>query len=409
MRKIMAVNAGSSSLKFQLLEMPAEKLIVSGLVERIKTEQGHYVFKVNGEKVIDRSLPIMDHAKAVELVLEGLIEKHFVESLDEISGVGHRIVQGGPYFSGSCLVTPEVKEKIRELIPLAPLHNGPHLVGIEAFEKVLPGVPNVVVFDTAFHQTMPEECFLYGTPYEWYTDYKVRKYGAHGTSHQYVAGELARLAGKDIKDLKIITCHLGNGASLTAVKDGKCLDTSMGLTPLDGFPMGTRSGNMDPTVLSYMADKKGYTLKELIYILNNESGYKGISGFSHDSRDLDDAIEKAKNPKATPEEKERGRRAWTALNLQYKRIADYIGSYYVLMGGVDAIVFTAGIGENSPLCRSEICKRVKVLGVEIDEELNKKIHGDVCKLSTDKSKVLVYVIPTNEELVIARDVMRLTK
>lgn len=412
MRKIMAVNAGSSSLKFQLLEMPAEKLIVSGIVERIKTDKGAYSFKANGKKVIDRKdLPIKDHAQAVQLVLDGLLEMKFVENLDEISGVGHRVVQGGSYFSDSCVVTPEVKEKIRELCDLAPLHNPAHIIGIEAFEKVLPGVPNVVVFDTSFHQTMPEEVFLYGTPYSWYTDYKVRKYGAHGTSHQYVANEVAKVIGKPVEDLKIITCHLGNGASLTAVKNGKCLDTTMGLTPLDGFPMGTRSGHMDPTVLSYMADQTGKDLKELIRICNNESGYLGISGYSHDSRDLDDAIQAANKPNATKEEIELGKRCKLALDVQYKRIADYIGSFYVEMSGVDVIVFTAGIGENSAYCREHICKRIAVLGVEIDNELNydNAIRGKVTKLSTPNSKVLVYVVPTNEELVIARDVMRLTK
>lgn len=411
MRKIMAVNAGSSSLKFQLLEMPAEKLIVSGLVERIKTDKGHYVFKANGEKVIDRSLPIKDHAQAVELVLNGLIEKNFVESLDEISGVGHRVVQGGAYFSDSCIVTKDVKQKIEELCDLAPLHNPAHIIGIEAFEKVLPNVPNVVVFDTSFHQTMPEEVFLYGTPYSWYTDYKVRKYGAHGTSHKYVAYEVAKEMGKPVEDLKIITCHLGNGASLTAVKDGKCLDTTMGLTPLDGFPMGTRSGHMDPTVLSYMQDQTGWDLKTIIKKLNNESGYLGMSGYSHDSRDLDDAIAAANKEGATESEKALGARCKLALDVQYKRIADYIGSFYVEMSGVDVIVFTAGIGENSPYCREQICKRVAVLGVEIDNELNydNSIRGKVTKLSTPNSKVAVYILPTNEELVIARDVMRLTK
>lgn len=411
MRKIMAVNAGSSSLKFQLLEMPAEKLIVSGIVERIKTDKGHVVFKANGAKVVDYSLPIADHAQAVELVLSGLIEKKFVESLDEISGVGHRVVQGGAYFSDSCVVTEDVKAKIKELCSLAPLHNPAHIVGIEAFEKVLPSVPNVVVFDTSFHQTMSEEVFLYGTPMSWYRDYKVRKYGAHGTSHKYVAYEVAKLMGKPVEELKIVTCHLGNGASLAAVKNGKCVDTTMGLTPLDGIPMGTRSGHMDPTVLSYMKEQTGWELEEIIKKLNNESGYLGMSEYSHDSRDLDDAVAAANKPDATEAEKELGARCKLALDVQYKRIADYIGSYYVLMSGIDVIVFTAGIGENCAYLRDQVSKRVEVLGVEIDNELNydNSIRGKNIKLSTPNSKVAVYIVPTNEELVIARDVMRLTK
>ena len=411
MRKIMAVNAGSSSLKFQLLEMPAEKLIVSGIVERIKTDKGHVVFKANGQKVVDYTLPIDNHAQAVELVLKGLIEKKFVETLDEISGVGHRVVQGGSYFSDSCIVTEDVKAKIKELCDLAPLHNPAHIVGIEAFEKVLPNVQNVVVFDTSFHQTMSEEVFLYGTPMSWYRDYKVRKYGAHGTSHKFVANEVAKLMGKSVEELKIVTCHLGNGASLAAVKNGKCVDTTMGLTPLDGIPMGTRSGHMDPTVLSYIQDQTGWDLKTIIKKLNNESGYLGMSEYSHDSRDLDDAVAAASKPDATEKEKELGARCKIALDVQYKRICDYIGSYYILMSGIDVIVFTAGIGENCAYLRDQVCKRIEVLGVEIDNELNydNSIRGKNIKLSTENSKVAVYIVPTNEELVIARDVMRLTK
>ena len=412
MSKIMAVNAGSSSLKFQLLEMPEEKLICSGLVERIQPNcMSHYFFKMDGKVVLDREVPVPNHAVAVQLVLDGLLELKLVESLEEISGVGHRVVQGGAYFSDSCVVTPEVKAKIEELCDLAPLHNPAHIVGINAFEKVLPNVQNVVVFDTSFHQTMPKEAFLYGTPMSWYRDYKVRKYGAHGTSHKYVAHEVAKLMGKPIEELKIVTCHLGNGASLAAVKDGKCLDTTMGLTPLDGIPMGTRSGHMDPTVLSYMHDQTGWDLKEIIRKLNNESGYLGMSEYSHDSRDLDDAVVAASKPDATEEEKELGARCKLALDVQYKRIADYIGGYYIYMKGIDVIVFTAGIGENCAYLRDQLCQRLSVLGIEIDNELNydNSIRGKVIKLSTDNSKVAVYIVPTNEELVIARDVMRLTK
>lgn len=402
MRKIMAVNAGSSSLKFQLLEMPAEKLIVSGNVESIGFNgKGHVTFKVDGKKIIDKDVKADDHAEAVEIVLNGLIEKNLIKSFDEISGVGHRIVQGGPYFTGSCVATEDVINKIEELIPLAPLHNGAHLTGIRAFQKVLKDVPNVVVFDTSFHQTMPETSYLYGTPLEWATKYKCRKYGAHGTSHEYVAHECAKMMNKPIEDLKIITCHIGNGASITAVKGGKCIDTSMGLTPLDGFPMGTRSGNLDPTVVEYMCGQLGVDVHEIIRILNKESGYLGISGVSNDSRLLEEGLDS--------EDKEKARRCKLAFDLQFKRVCDYIGSYYVLMEGADAIVFTAGIGENSAYFRKNICDRLKVLGVEIDDKENTSDNKDPREISTPNSKIKLFVIPTNEELVIARDVMRLTK
>lgn len=393
--KIMAVNAGSSSLKFKLFEMPEEKVITEGNVERIGLEDAYFTIKINGEKQKE-VLPIKDHSEAVSKLLKELIARNIVKSLDEIAGVGHRIVQGGWYFKDSELVTDEVKTKIEELIPLAPLHNGPHLVGINAFQKVLPNVSNVVVFDTSFHQTMPEESFMYAIPYEWYTKYHMRKYGAHGTSHKYVSQRAAEIMHKDLKDTKIITCHLGNGASLCAVNGGKCLDTSMGLTPLEGIPMGTRSGNLDPTVLNYISKKEGYSLDELITILNKKSGYLGVSGISNDSRDLEEALEKGNE------------RAKLALDIQYKRIADYIGSYYVLLGGCDAIVFTAGIGENSPRARKEIINRLHVLGVKIDDEAN-KARGKETDLTGKGSTMKVYLIPTEEELMIARDVMRIAK
>lgn len=407
MRKILAVNAGSSSLKFQLLEMPNERLIVSGLVEAIGASGiGHVTFKVGKDKIIDKDQEVVNHEEAVKILLEGLIEKNIIKSFDEISGIGHRVVQGGPYFADSCVVDDEVIRKIEELIPLAPLHNGPHLVGIRAFQSVLPNVLNVVVFDTSFHQTMPETSYLYGVPYEWATKYKCRKYGAHGTSHKYVALECARLMDKPLEELKVITCHIGNGASLSAIKDGKCLDTTMGLTPLDGFPMGTRSGSLDPTVVEYMCGQLNIDVHEIITILNKKSGYLGISGLSHDSRVVEKGMELGDNP--TAEEKETARRCKLAFDLQYKRICDYIGSFYVLMGGVDAIVFTAGIGENSSFCREEICNKLNVLGVKIDKEKN-NVRGITTEISTPDSKVKVFIIPTNEELMIARDVMRLTK
>jgi len=317
MKKIMAVNAGSSSLKFQLLEMPDEVIITEGIVERIGLKDAYYTIKFNGdkEKVV---LPIKDHAEAVKLVLDDLIKREIVKDLQEISGVGHRIVQGGWYFQDSAIINDDTIAKIEELCDLAPLHNPAHLIGIRAFLKVLPGVPNVAVFDTSFHQTMKPDTYMYATPYEWYEKYKIRKYGAHGTSHKYVAYVAAKLLNKPIEETKIITCHLGNGASITAVKGGICVDTSMGLTPLEGIPMGTRSGNIDPTILEYMAKKEGFTISELLVILNRKSGYLGVSGVSNDSRDLEKCL-------YTNE------RCRLALDIQYKRIADYIGSYYIQM------------------------------------------------------------------------------
>ena len=392
MKKIMSVNAGSSSLKFKLFEMPSEKVITEGNVERIGLEDSIFTIKVNGEKQKE-VLPIPTHKEAVAKLLFELINKGIVKDIKEIGGVGHRIVQGGWYFSDSCLADDDAIAKIEELCPLGPLHNPAHLIGIREFKKVLPDVSHVVVFDTSFHQTMPDTSFMYAVPYEWYETYKVRKYGAHGTSHKYVSLRAAEMLGKDPSELNIITCHLGNGASISAVKGGKCIDTSMGLTPLEGIPMGTRSGNLDPTVLSFMADKKGYTLNELITILNKKSGYLGVSGISNDSRDLEEAVKNGND------------RARLALDLQYKRIADYIGSYYVLMGGVDAIVFTAGIGENSPRCRQSVIDRISVLGAKLDKEAN-QTRGKEAILSTPDSKVAVLLIPTEEELMIARDVVR---
>ncbi len=394
MAKIMAVNAGSSSLKFKLLELPEEKVITNGVVERIGLDDAIYSITVNGKKE-KQVLAIKDHAVAVKLVLDDLVKRQIVKCLDEIEGVGHRVVQGGWYFKDSALVTDDVIKKIEKLSVLAPLHNPAHVVGIKAFQKALPDVPQVVVFDTSFHQTMEPETYMYATPYEWYEKHHIRKYGAHGISHKYVAGVCLDLLKK--KNAKIVTLHIGNGASLAAVKNGKVVDTTMGLTPLEGIPMGTRSGNIDPTVLQVINEKEGLSIQELIYILNNKSGYLGVSGVSHDSRDLEEAMDAG------------NKRAKLALDIQFKRIADYIGSYYVLMGGLDAIVFTAGIGENSWYCRQEISRRLKVLGVEIDEEFNKKTRGQLKELSTPKSKVKVYIIPTDEEVMIARDVVRIVK
>ena len=365
--------------------------------KKIKLEKflENVTFKVDGKKIIDKDVKADDHAEAVEIVLNGLIEKNLIKSFDEISGVGHRIVQGGPYFTGSCVATEDVINKIEELIPLAPLHNGAHLTGIRAFQKVLKDVPNVVVFDTSFHQTMPETSYLYGTPLEWATKYKCRKYGAHGTSHEYVAHECAKMMNKPIEDLKIITCHIGNGASITAVKGGKCIDTSMGLTPLEGIPMGTRSGNIDPTALEVVAKHEGQSISELINILNKKSGLLGMGGRTNDARDVTKGMNEGDH------------RCIMAFNVQSKRIMDYIGSYYVYMGGCDAICFTAGMGENLCHLREKICNRLGVMGVEIDKEANNQAYGIEKEISTPNSKVKVYVLPTNEEVMIARDVCRI--
>lgn len=390
--KILAVNAGSSSLKFQLLVMPEEKEIVSGQVERIGWDDAIITFKLNGEK-IKETFQILNHKYAVELVISGLLKNKAIESLDEIKGVGHRVVQGGEIFKSSVIITDEVVEQIRSLNDLAPLHNPANITGIEAFRKALPDIPQVAVFDTTFHQTMTEDAYLYASPYEWYEKYHVRKYGFHGTSHQYVSERCAKILGK--KDAKIIVAHLGNGASLCAVKDGKSVDTSMGLTPLEGIPMGTRSGNIDPAVLMLIAGKEDKTIGEVIDDLNKKSGYLGVSGFSNDSRDIIDGMNRGDY------------RATLAHKIQVKRIVDYIGSYYLYMGGLDALCFTAGIGENAPEIRRDVIKGMAVLGIELDAVENEK-RGERL-ISTKDSKVKAFIIPTNEEVMLARETVRLSK
>lgn len=389
--KIMAVNAGSSSIKFQLLEMPAEKQITSGIVERIGSEEALFTIKYNGQKFIE-TLPIKDHAVGVELILEGLVKHHVISNINDIEGVGHRVVQGGELFKDSTLINDEVLQQIIDLGEMAPLHNPANATGIKAFRKVLPNVPQVAVFDTVFHQTMKNDAYLYGTPYEWYTNYGIRKYGFHGTSHQYVSERANQLMGTT--ETKVVVCHIGNGASLSAVKNGHCVETSMGFTPLEGFPMGTRSGSIDPAITSYMSNKLGKSAQEITDILNKKSGYLGISGLSNDARDIEAAIEKGNE------------RARLAFDIQAKQIADYIGSYYIYMGGLDAICFTAGIGENSPVLRQMIIERLSVLGVELNPELN-KLRGERL-ISSQNSKVKVFIIPTDEEVMIARDTMRIS-
>lgn len=389
--KILSVNAGSSSLKFQLLQMPEEFEIASGLVERIGNKNAEFKIKFNGSSKTQSDLVVLDHSVAVDLVIKGLLENKVIASLDEIQGVGHRVVQGGELFKESVVIDDDVVVKIASLNDLAPLHNPAHIIGINAFRKAIPNVVHVAVFDTTFHQTMPEESFLYGTPYEWYTKHGVRKYGAHGTSHQYVSELAHARLGKEHS--KIIVAHIGNGASITAIRDGKSIDTSMGLTPLEGFPMGTRSGNVDPSIFQLMQEKEGYSLEKTLNELNKNSGYLGISGVSHDSRDI---IAAAKSG---------NKRAQLALDIQAKRIVDYIASYYVLLGGLDVLVFTAGIGENAKEVRKLVCDRLGVLGIKLDENKNNS-RGDK-EISSDDSSVKIWVIPTNEEVMIARDVLRL--
>jgi acetate kinase len=393
MNKIMAVNAGSSSLKFQLLEMPEEKLITSGIVERIGMKSSVFAIKVNGKKIEETS-DIANHAEAVNILLNKLIENNIISSYEEISGVGHRVVHGGNKFAESVVLEDSEIKYLESIIDLAPLHLGPNLTGIKAFKKILPNVKHVGVFDTAFHHTMKEEAYLYAVPYDWYERYKVRKYGFHGTSHKFVSDRVAKIMGKSPEEINVIVAHIGNGASICAVKQGKSVDTSMGFTPLEGIPMGTRSGNIDPAVIEYMMNKKGKSVKEITNYLNKQSGYLGLSGLSSDSRDLVAAAAEGNH------------RASLAIEVQAKRIVDYIASYYVYMGGADAIVFTAGIGENAQTTRANICNRLTALGVKIDDERN-NCRGVERLISADDSKVKVYLIPTNEEVMIARDTLAL--
>ncbi len=385
--KIMSVNSGSSSVKFQLFEMPAETVIASGQVEKIGFDDASFIVKHNGRKH-SVTLPIKTHQHAVELIINGLVEQGVVNDLKEINGFGHRVVHGGERFIKSTVVTKPILDEIKALSDLAPLHNPANAISVEAFMKVLPNVVHLAVFDTAFHQTMKEDAFLYATPYEWYTKFGVRKYGFHGTSHRFVSEQVIKYLG--IEDSKIVVCHIGNGASITAVRDGKCVDTSMGLTPLEGIPMGTRSGSIDPAIISFMEKKLNTDCNEIIDDLNKKSGYLGISGVTSDARDIETKI------------RANHQRSRLAYELQSKRIADYIGSYLVSMEGLDAIVFTAGIGENSPFLRSCVLNRLKGLGVVVDEDKNNNNEIIVTK---DESKVKVFVVKTNEELMIAREVL----
>ena len=389
--KILSVNAGSSSLKFQMYEMPDEEVLISGVFERIGMEGSFYTIKLNGEKK-EKKVELPDHKKAFELLVSELMENKIVDTLDDIVGIGHRIVQGGSYFDRSVVASDDVIQKIDELSSLAPLHNPAAITGIKAAQAVIPEALQAVVFDTAFHQTIPKENYLYALPYEWEKEYKIRRYGAHGTSHKYVSLKMNEIL--DRQDTKLITCHIGNGASISAILNGKCINTSMGLTPNAGVIMGTRCGDIDATIVPYMMDVLKINSKEMDTILNKKSGLLGISGISSDSRDIEAGI------------KEGNKRCELAEKMYVRRIVDYIAKYYVELEGCDAIVFTAGVGENSVPIRRKVVEALSVLGVKLDEEKN-NIRGSIQKISTSDSSIKVYVIPTDEELMIARDTFEL--
>lgn len=393
--KILVINCGSSSLKYQLIDSDTEAVMAKGICERIKLD-GTLTHQASGREKITLNADMPDHSAAVKIVLDKLTDSEVgaISSLDEINAIGHRVVHGGEKFASSALIDDEVLRAIEECNDLAPLHNPANLIGIRACQKLMPGVPQVAVFDTAFHQTMPSEAYIYGIPYEYYTKYKVRRYGFHGTSHSFVSKRTAELLGRDIKDTKIIVCHLGGGASICAVKNGKSIDTTMGLTPLEGITMGTRSGNIDPAIIEFIANKENKSISEIMTILNKESGVYGISGKSSDFRDLNKGIA------------EGDERCEIAMKVFCYQASKIIGSYVAAMDGVDAIAFTAGVGENDPLVRKLSCERLGYLGISIDDEAN-KLRGEEVKISTDSSCVPVYVVPTNEELAIARETVAL--
>ena len=392
---VLVINCGSSSLKYQLINSDTEDVLAKGLCERIGID-GRLVYQKAGcdKEITEAAMPT--HKEAIQMVLDALVNDKTgaIKSLSEVNAVGHRIVHGGEKFASSVVITDEVLEAVAQCNDLAPLHNPANLIGINACKELMPGVPMVAVFDTAFHQTMPEKAYLYGLPYEYYENYKVRRYGFHGTSHSFVSKETARFLGMDLKNSKIIVCHLGNGASISAVKDGKCVDTSMGLNPLEGLVMGTRSGDIDQAIMEYIAQKEDLDIAGVMNVLNKKSGLEGISGLSSDFRDL------------TAGAKEGNKRAIAAIEVFCYRVAKYVGSYVAAMNGVDAIAFTAGIGENVGLVREKVCSYLGYLGITLDAEANAK-SGDDCVISAADSKVKVAVIPTNEELAICRETVAL--
>ena len=395
---VLVINCGSSSLKYQLIDSLKEEVLAKGLCERIGIEGSQIVYQKAGGEKETTVAPMPTHTEAIGMVLDALQNEKtgVIKSLDEIGAVGHRIVHGGEKFAESTVITDEVTEAIKECNELAPLHNPANLIGIDACREHMPGTPMVAVFDTAFHQTMPEKAYLYGLPYEYYEKYGVRRYGFHGTSHNYVSHRMAEFLGKNIEDMKIIVCHLGNGASVSAVMNGKCVDTSMGLTPLEGLIMGTRSGDIDPAIVEFIAKKENLDIDGVMDVLNKKSGVAGMSGISSDFRDLEAA------------EEEGNEAAIRTLRAYEYRVAKYIGAYTAAMNGVDAIAFTAGVGENGPVTRTGVCSYLGYLGVKIDEEANQRRGADNL-ISTKDSKVAVCVIPTNEELAIARETLRLVR
>ena len=396
--KVLVINCGSSSLKFQLIDSESEEVLAKGLCERIGIDGGMVTYQPKGRDKIKKNADMPDHTEAVKLVIDSLIDKEngVISSLDEIGAVGHRIVHGGESFSSATLINDEVIKAIEECNDLAPLHNPANLIGIRSCQKIMPNVPMVAVFDTAFHQTMPKKAYLYGIPYEYYKKYKVRRYGFHGTSHEFVSKRAAEFLGKDINNFKVIVCHLGNGASISAVKNGKCVDTSMGLTPLEGLFMGTRSGDLDPAIIQFISNKEHLDIDEMLNILNKKSGVLGLSEVSSDFRDLGEAASSGNE------------QAKITLEAYSYRVAKYIGSYAAAMNGVDAIVFTAGVGENNIEVRQMIGEYLGYLGTGVDPEKN-NIRGEEAVISPEGAKVSVLVIPTNEELAIARETVKLVK
>lgn len=394
MTKIIAINAGSSSFKFELFEMPAEKEIARGLIERIGLGEGKFTLQsAAGRESIERNFK--NHTEAVNVMLESLVSKNIIRSLDEIEGTGHRVVHGGETFSEAVVIDEAVVKEIEHLSEFAPLHNPANLMGIHAMMELLPDVTHVAVFDTSFHQTMPESSYLYSLPYKYYKDYRIRKFGFHGTSHKYVTERASKLLKRPLEELRLISCHLGNGASIAAVKAGKSLDTSMGFTPLAGVTMGTRSGNIDPSLIPYIMEKTNKSAVEVLNVLNRESGLLGVSGFSSDLRDI------------TDEAKRGNERAELALEVFGSSIHKYMGSYAARMGGVDAIIFTAGVGENSALIREKVLDSLEFMGVYLDKKTNNQTVGTEATISHSYSPVKVLVIPTDEEVMIAREVMDL--
>lgn len=397
--KILVVNAGSSSLKYQLLDSENAEVFAKGLCERIGMEGSVLTHRPEGREKVVIEAPMPDHAEAIRLVLEALMSKDHgvISGMDEIDAVGHRVVHGGSYYAASVLIDEKVKEAIRKCYSLSPLHNPANMTGIEACEKAMPGKPMVAVFDTAFHQTMPEKAFMYGLPYEYYEKYGIRRYGAHGTSHRFVSEEAARFLNKKPEDLRLVTLHLGNGSSLSAVNHGASVDTSMGLTPLSGPLMGTRCGDIDPAIVPFLMEKEGLSCQEMDTLMNKKSGVAGISGISSDFRDLGEAAEKGNH------------RAQLALEMFAYQCKKIMGSYIFAMGGADAIVFTAGIGENDTVVRQMICAGLEDLGIRLDQDKNANTRGKVCDLAAADSRIRILLIPTNEELLIARDTAALAK